>query len=98
MIPERAKVDVITRYLERQFPGSVVEDQYDFDRGAQTFKVSRDHGHYLAKLDEEFLDDQSVDTLGQWLEDTSLDVKLRAAPSEIVWVMLGGELVVRPRG
>jgi len=98
MTLERTKLDVITRYLERQFPDSVVEDQYDFDHSAQTFKVSRDRGHYLAKLDEGFLDDQQVDTLGQWLVDNQLDMKLRAGPTETVWVMSDGKLAVRPRG
>lgn len=50
----------IAKHLSEKFPGCQVEQKYDFDRGAQSFKVHVPGGTLLLKVVEEFIEDNSV--------------------------------------
>lgn len=39
MLVEKAKLDVVRNYLNGEFAGSTIDEKYDFDRDAQTFRI-----------------------------------------------------------
>jgi hypothetical protein len=67
---DKNKLELVRQYLSSQFPGRGIEEKYDFDRGAQSFKISQDKGTLLLKVNEDFLDETSPERitslLGQW--------------------------------
>lgn len=44
------KLDAVRTYLNVEFPGSQIEEKYDFDRTAQTFKIRVDRDVLLLKV------------------------------------------------
>ncbi len=51
------KIEVIRRYLRIEFPDHIIEDQYNFDLGAQIFRVSKVDTPYIVRVTQEFIDD-----------------------------------------
>jgi hypothetical protein len=50
----------ITKYLADNFPDCKIEQKYDFDRGAQTFKISMSKDALLLKVADEFVEDNGT--------------------------------------
>ena len=65
------KLNVIRNYLNVEFPGNTVEDQYDFDRTAQTFRIANDRIH-LVTISRAFLDDHDVSEIESYLKGSHL--------------------------
>jgi hypothetical protein len=67
---DKSKLDSVKQYLQEEFPDLEITDKYDFDSGAQTFKISADAGLLLLKIGENFVDDndeyQIVGMLSRW--------------------------------
>lgn len=67
---EGKKLDIIRKYLANQFSGCAVEEKYDFDRCAQTFKIHVGRESLLLKVGENFFGDNDekkiVDCLEEW--------------------------------
>lgn len=47
----------IFKCLSENFPGCKIEQRHDFDRGAQTFKISEPNDTLLLRVADEFVDD-----------------------------------------
>jgi hypothetical protein len=58
----------VLQYLAAHFPDRQVDQQNDFDRDAESFKVHLDKGTLLLKISGEFLHDVPADVLGQRLD------------------------------
>lgn len=54
---DQQKLKAVRTYLEKEFPGSTIEEKYDFDRGAQTFRIRVEKELLLLKVGEEFVED-----------------------------------------
>lgn len=66
------KLNTVREYLASSFPGKVVEEQYDFDRGAQTFKVRDGKDSLLLKVGENFLEDNDSGQVNQFITDQAV--------------------------
>lgn len=64
---EELKLQVVREYLNTNFSGSKIDENYDFDRGAQTFRIRTDKNLLLLKVGEEFLSDNSEVKLLEYL-------------------------------
>lgn len=62
------KLTVVRSYLGDEFAGSTIDEKYDFDRGAQTFRVRVGKDLLLLKVDEEFLSDNNEAQIRAHLE------------------------------
>ncbi len=65
---EGNKLDIVRKYLTSQFSGCAVEEKYDFDRGAQTFKIHVGKDSLLLKVGENFLGDNDENKIAKHLE------------------------------
>ncbi len=54
---EEAKLNVVRNYLSGEFKGATIDEKYDFDRGAQTFRIRAGKDLLLLKVGEDFLSD-----------------------------------------
>lgn len=72
-----AKLQVVRNYLAREFPGAIIDDQYDFDRCARTFRIRIDKDSLLLKVGENFLDDNSDVQVGNHLQNWKIASILR---------------------
>ena len=58
------QLQAVERYLHIHFPNREILQDYDFDRGAQSFKVILERESLLLKVTETYLDDhQDIDIL-----------------------------------
>ncbi|MHB9142590.1 MAG: hypothetical protein ACYC25_12015 [Paludibacter sp.] len=60
---DKNKINAIKAYLIDAFPESKVDDKYDFDLGAQSFKIHFDKDLLLLKVDESFIDDNNEEEI-----------------------------------
>jgi len=74
---EENKLNAVRKYLLSEFKNDVVEEKYDFDRCAQTFKVHHKNESLLLKVDENFLDDNSEDEITAVLENQEISKILK---------------------
>jgi hypothetical protein len=67
---EKSKLDVVRAYLNGEFAGFTIDEKYDFDRRAQTFRICIGKDLLLLKVGEEFLSDNNEQQirahLGSW--------------------------------
>ena len=54
------KHSAIESYLKDHFSNCQIEQNYDFDRGAQSFKIESVDGSRLLKVGNEFVDDNET--------------------------------------
>lgn len=57
------KYALIENYLRKNFPDSEIEQQHDFNRGAQSFKVHLSGRTLLLKVGGEFTEDNSIEEI-----------------------------------
>lgn len=50
----------IQQHLAGKFPECQIEQEHDFDRGAQGFKIDVADGSLLLKIADEFIDDNDI--------------------------------------
>jgi hypothetical protein len=50
----------VQQYLAGKFPECKIEQRYDFDRGAQGFKIDVADGSLLLKVADDFIDDNDI--------------------------------------
>jgi hypothetical protein len=92
MSDTKRSLQAVKQYLESNFPGHEVSEDFDFDRGAHVFKVARNPGHYLAKISDEFLADTESQQLGDWLVQARFAEELRRTGDDVLWVSGDGKL------
>ncbi len=56
---EEAKLSVVREYLNNAFPGAKIDEKYDFDRDAQTFRIRMGKDLQLLKVGREFFSDNN---------------------------------------
>jgi hypothetical protein len=66
------KFNVIRNYLSTEFPNYAINDRHDFDRIAQTFRLTTEDEIHLVTFSRKFLDDNSPSQLADILERSSL--------------------------
>ncbi len=66
------KLEVIRRCLKTQFSEHDLADQYDFDRVAQTFRISNEKEIYLVTVSKEFIDDHSTSEIEEMINNSHL--------------------------
>jgi len=71
------KLDVVRTYLNGKFAGSTIDENYDFDRGAQTFRIRIGRDLFLLKVGEEFLSDNNEAQISSHLENWNVANLLR---------------------
>ena len=59
----KEKFGLIESYLKRKFPESTIEQNHDFDRGAQSFKVHLSDRTLFLKVGGEFTEDNSTEEI-----------------------------------
>ena len=74
---DKNKLDVVRVYLNGEFAGSTIDEKYDFDRGAQTFRIRIGKDLLLLKVGEEFLSDNSEALIRTHLESWKVADLLR---------------------
>lgn len=57
---DQEKQAAIIKYLAENFSGCKIEQEHDFDREAQTFKIFRPNGTLFLKVGDEFVGDNSA--------------------------------------
>lgn len=65
------KIGTVRNYLKSEFPGYTIEDRYDFDRIAQTFRIYNGRT-LLVTVSRAFIDDHSVSEIKNILERSHL--------------------------
>jgi len=63
------KLNIVRAYLNNEFPDDRIEEKYDFDRSAQTFRIRSGKDLLLLKIGEEFLGDNDDEQIGTHLEN-----------------------------
>lgn len=71
MFPED-KLNAVRNYLKSEFPGYTIDDHYDFDRFAQTFRLTLGDKIHLVTVSREFIDDHSVSEISILLQGYNL--------------------------
>ena len=71
------KINVVRSYLNGEFAGSTVDEKYDFDRDAQTFRIRIGKDLLLLKVGEEFLSDNNEAQIRTHLESWKVANLLR---------------------
>ena len=56
---KEAKLDVVREYLKNAFPEATIDEKYDFDRDAQTFRIRLGTDLLLLKVGRNFLSDNN---------------------------------------
>jgi len=74
---EEAKLNVVPSYLSGEFQGATIDEKYDFDRGAQTFRIRIARDLLLLKVGEEFLSDSNEEQVRSHLENWKVASMLR---------------------
>jgi hypothetical protein len=87
---DQEKVTAVRDYLQTEFPNHSIDDWYDPERKAQTFRVSAQGSTYQAIVAQEFLDDHEVAAIGLKLKIFTLAEHLRDLPSDPVIVTSHG--------
>jgi hypothetical protein len=66
------KLSVIRNYLRTEFPGFDLEDRYDSDRIAQTFRLDEGQKIHLVTVSREFIDDHTPSEISMILQGSHL--------------------------
>ena len=66
------KFNVIRNYLSTEFPNYAIDDRHDFDRIAQTFRLTTEEKIHLVTFSRGFLDNNSPSQIADILEKSSL--------------------------
>jgi hypothetical protein len=74
---EEAKLNVVRAYLGSKFAGATIDEKYDFDRGAQTFRIRIGKDLLLLKIGENFLSDNNEAQVRAHLENWNVANILR---------------------
>lgn len=74
---DESKLNVVRSYLNGEFAGSTIDEKYDFDRGAQTFRIRVGKDLLLLKVGEEFLGDNNESQIRTHLESWKVANLLR---------------------
>lgn len=69
---DEIKLNAVRNYLEANFADYEIEDRYDFDRDAQTFRLIKEKKFCLVTVSSEFLEDHSIDEILIWFDRYSL--------------------------
>ncbi len=67
MFPKE-KLNVIANYLKAEFPGCDLDDRYEFERIAQTFRLDDGKKTYLVTVSRAFIDDHTPSKISKILE------------------------------
>ena len=68
---EEEKLNAVRNYLSAEFPDYTIDDLHDFDRIAQTFRLTTKDKIHLVTISREFLDDHSPFEITEILERSS---------------------------
>lgn len=71
MFPEE-KLDSVRKYLNLEFPDYEIGDRYEFDRYAQTFRLTAGEKIHLITFAREFLDDHTASEILNILNERDL--------------------------
>lgn len=74
---EEAILDVVRSYLKSEFSRATIDEKYDFDRGAQTFRIRIGEDLLLLKVGENFLSDNNEAQVRSCLEEWKVANLLR---------------------
>ena len=74
---EEEKLEVVRSYLSEEFQGAEIDEKYDFDRDAQTFRIRDGKDLLLLKVGENFLSDNGKEQVRSHLENWSIANLLR---------------------
>jgi hypothetical protein len=78
MFPEE-KLSAVRNYLKSEFPDYAVDDQYDFDRVAWTFRLTLKDKIHLVTVAREFIDDHTPSEISNILQKHPLSQHFRQA-------------------
>jgi hypothetical protein len=87
---DREKVTAVRDYLQAEFPGYSIQEQYNPQLKALSFRVSDQGSTYHASVTHEFLDHHEAPVIGPKLARFTLAEHLRDLPSQLVIVTNGG--------
>ena len=66
------KLDAIEEYLKTEFNVSEIADKHDFDRQAQTFRITDSDRIYLVTFAREFIEDNDASAISHSLQRYTL--------------------------
>lgn len=66
---EETKLAAVRSYLQDEFPQAAIDENYDFDRCAQTFRIRKGKQSLLLKVGEEFLADNTAAAIRAHLDN-----------------------------
>jgi hypothetical protein len=87
---DREKITAVRAYLQAEFPGYSIQEQYDSQLKALSFRVSDQGSTYHALVTHEFLDHHEAQVIGTKLARFTLAEHLRDLPSQPIIVTNGG--------
>lgn len=71
------KIAAVRGYLTGEFPGCTVEDWYEAERNAQSFRIVKGQSHHLATVSGEFMEDRNASEISPALTAFLLAEHLR---------------------
>ena len=86
-------IAAIAEYLSMHFPSHSIEQRWDFDLRAQSFKVSLQAESLLVKASKEFIADFDPAGVSSRLEHWEVAALLRANPHETVLLKRNGPVL-----
>lgn len=69
---DEKKLEVVREYLKSKFPENTIEEKYDFDLSAQTFKIHKGKHRLLLKVGENFLEDNNEEQIKVTLNNQAI--------------------------
>lgn len=71
------KLGAVREYLKDEFPDKTIDEKYDFDLSAQTFKIRNGRDSLLLKVGENFLSDNNEEQIKTVLHNQAIANLLR---------------------
>ena len=77
---DECKLNIVKDYFHRKFPGQGITERQDFDLGVQTFRIARDTGALLVKVEKNFIDDNDTNQIRNMLDQLDIVDVLKQHP------------------
>ena len=83
---DRSKIEAVREYLQQEFPGAVIDEQYRAERGAHLFEMQWEGAGYRAAVKEEFFEGREPAHIPEALTRFTLVEHLRDLPETLLVV------------
>ena len=88
--PDPEKIDVVRAYLKSEFPKSEIDDRWEFNRDAQSFRVNHEQQQFLITVSLEFFRDYPASAIETQLSRFRLADAMKQAGNRRVIVTTKG--------